>query len=74
MKLRKYFDQIGHIQVASVPDRNEPDDGELNYPYLFRLLDELKYQGWVGCEYRPKAGTVEGLGWWKPFRSAAGAR
>jgi len=74
MKLRKYFDNIGHIQVASVPDRNEPDDGELNYPYLFRLLDELKFQGWVGCEYRPKAGTVEGLGWLKPFGSAAGAR
>jgi hydroxypyruvate isomerase len=48
-----------------VPERNEPDDGEVNYPYLFRLLDELGYQGWVGCEYRPRAGTEKGLGWLK---------
>jgi hydroxypyruvate isomerase len=57
------FDGIGHVQIASVPARNEPDDGEVNYPYLFRLLDELGYTGWVGCEYRPRAKTVDGLGW-----------
>ena len=73
-KLRKYFNNIGHIQIASVPERNEPDSGELNYPYLFRLLDEMKYEGWVGCEYRPKGATVQGLGWFKPFSAAAGAR
>jgi hydroxypyruvate isomerase len=63
MKLRKYIAGVGHVQIAGVPERNEPDTGEINYPYLFRLLDELGYDGWVGCEYRPKAGTSAGLGW-----------
>ena len=48
-------------------DRHEPDEGELNYPYLFRLLDELEYSGWIGCEYRPRAGTSDGLGWLRPW-------
>jgi 2-dehydrotetronate isomerase len=65
VKLRRYLPGVGHIQIASVPERNEPDDGEVNYPYLFRLLDGLGYQGWVGCEYRPRAGTEDGLGWLK---------
>ncbi|MFL6674698.1 MAG: 2-oxo-tetronate isomerase [Massilia sp.] len=60
---RNNFDGIGHVQIASVPARNEPDDGEVNYPYLFRLLDELGYAGWIGCEYRPRARTEDGLGW-----------
>ena len=63
MKLRKHFDGVGHVQIASVPSRNEPDDGEVNYPYLFRLLDELGYEGWIGCEYRPRGRTEDGLGW-----------
>lgn len=67
MKLRKYAARVGHVQIAGVPERHEPDLGEINYPYLFRLLDELGYAGWVGCEYRPKAGTSEGLGWLKPW-------
>ena len=67
MKLRKYFAGVGHVQIAGVPDRNEPDVGEINYPYLFRLLDELGYAGWIGCEYRPKAGTSAGLGWLQPW-------
>jgi hydroxypyruvate isomerase len=58
---------IGHIQVAAVPDRHEPNLGELNYPYLFELIDSLGYDSWIGCEYRPKAGTSEGLGWIKPY-------
>jgi len=62
-KLRRYLPHVGHIQIAGVPDRHEPDTGELDYAYLFRLLDELGYAGWVGCEYRPAAGTVAGLGW-----------
>jgi hydroxypyruvate isomerase len=63
-KLRGYIGEIGHIQIASVPKRNEPDgDGELNYPYLFRLIDNLGYQGWIGCEYRPRGRTEDGLGW-----------
>jgi 2-dehydrotetronate isomerase len=66
MKLRKYLGKnVGHLQVASVPDRNEPDQGELNYDHLFGLIEELGYDGWIGCEYRPKAGTSEGLGWLK---------
>ncbi len=67
MKLRKYLQQgntrVGHIQVAGVPDRHEPDHGELDYAYLFGVIDELGYDGWIGCEYRPRAGTSEGLGW-----------
>ena len=58
---------IGHIQIAGVPDRHEPDVGEVNYPYLFEVIDRLGYQGWVGCEYRPRAGTSEGLAWLKPW-------
>jgi len=65
MKLRKYIAGVGHVQIAGVPERNEPDTGEVNYPYLFRLLDELGYTGWVGCEYRPRNGTSAGLGWLK---------
>jgi hydroxypyruvate isomerase len=62
-KLRRWIDHIGHIQIAGVPGRTEPDVGELNYAYLFRLLDELKYDGWVGCEYRPVGNTTAGLAW-----------
>jgi hydroxypyruvate isomerase len=67
VKLREQIARIGHIQVAGVPDRHEPDEGEVNYPYLFRLLDELGYVGWIGCEYRPRAGTTAGLGWLQPW-------
>jgi len=62
---KKYFNDIGHTQIASVPTRNEPDDGEVNYPYIFKLLDDMGYEGWVGCEYRPKGKTEDGLGWFK---------
>ncbi|MFZ6774367.1 2-oxo-tetronate isomerase [Undibacterium sp. SXout7W] len=58
---------IGHIQIAGVPGRHEPDIGEINYPYLFQLIDELGYSGWIGCEYRPRAGTSEGLSWLRPW-------
>lgn len=75
-RLRKYVPtgRIGHIQIASVPLRHEPDAGELHYPYLFSLLDELNYRGWVGCEYRPARGgepgaTSAGLAWFTPYRS-----
>lgn len=70
MKLRQYIPtgRVGHIQIAGVPERHEPDLGELNHPYLFALLDELDFDGHVGGEYRPKAGTSEGLGWFKPYR------
>ena len=52
-----------HVQIAGNPGRHEPDIGEINYPYLFDLLDELGYSGWIGCEYRPKGETRAGLGW-----------
>jgi hydroxypyruvate isomerase len=65
MTFKKYFDGVGHIQIAGVPNRHEPDDGEVNYRHLFRLLDELGYDGWVGCEYRPRGRTEDGLGWLK---------
>ncbi|QYY32988.1 hydroxypyruvate isomerase family protein [Cupriavidus pinatubonensis] len=66
-KLQRDFAGIGHIQIAGVPERHEPDIGELNYPYLFDAIDSLGYQGWIGCEYRPRAGTSAGLGWIKPY-------
>ncbi len=61
------IDRIGHFQIANPPDRHEPDTGEINYPYLFELIDRLGYRGWVGCEYRPRDGTAAGLGWAKPY-------
>lgn len=67
MKLKRDMPGIGHIQIAGVPERHEPDLGELNYPYLFEVIDSLGYDGWIGCEYRPRAGTSEGLGWLKPY-------
>ncbi len=70
MTLRKHFDGIGHIQIASVPDRHEPDEGEVSYPHLFRLLDELGYAGWIGCEYRPRARTEDGLAWFQAYRAS----
>ena len=54
---------IKHIQLADNPGRFEPGTGEINYRYLLKMLDEIGYDGWIGCEYKPKAGTVEGLGW-----------
>lgn len=58
---------IGHMQIANPPDRFEPDCGEINYRYLFEVIDEAGYEGWLGCEYKPRAGTREGLGWGKPY-------
>lgn len=62
-KLTLYAPQCGHIQIAGCPGRNEPDTGEIRYEYLFRRLDALHYDGWVGCEYRPVGKTGDGLGW-----------
>lgn len=56
-------DIIRHIQLADNPGRFEPGTGEINYRYLLQMLDEIGYDGWIGCEYKPRAGTVEGLGW-----------
>ena len=68
-KLRQYAKGVGHIQIAGVPDRHEPDTGEVLYPYLFKVMDEVGYAGWVGCEYHPRKGTSEGLGWLRPYLS-----
>ena len=68
-KIRKHLTGVGHIQIAGVPQRHEPDLGEVNYPYLFALLDELGYDGWIGCEYRPRAATSAGLGWLRALRA-----
>jgi 2-dehydrotetronate isomerase len=58
-----------HIQIAGVPTRNEPDAGEINYPYIFAHIDAMAYPGWIGCEYIPANGTSAGLGWFAPYRS-----
>ena len=62
-KLERWLPHIGHIQIAGVPGRHEPDVGEINYAWLLRRVDELGYDGWVGCEYRPLRDTVSGLAW-----------
>jgi 2-dehydrotetronate isomerase len=67
--LRDLMPVIGHIQIAAVPDRGEPDQGEVDYRWLMRHLAGLDYDGHVGAEYRPRAGTVAGLGWMAKFRA-----
>ena len=80
MKLRQYLSadgssRVGHIQIAGVPERHEPDRGEVNFPYLLDLIDALGYTGFVGCEYRPgdtgPGGTSAGLGWLRRYRAGA---
>ncbi len=79
MKIRQYLPtgRVGHFQIAGVPERHEPDIGEINYPYLFDVIDEVSkacgWQGWVGCEYKPRlggqpGGTSAGLGWLPKMR------
>lgn len=65
--IAEHLPQIAHIQLADNPGRNEPGTGEINYDFLFRHLDAIGYQGWIGCEYKPKTTTVEGLGWVTPY-------
>jgi hydroxypyruvate isomerase len=63
MAIREFGHLARHYQIANPPDRGEPDDGEMNYRYLFRMIDESGFKGFVGCEYKPRNGTVEGLTW-----------
>lgn len=72
MALREMMPIVGHVQTASVPARHEPTTGELDDGFLFAELDRLGYDGFVGCEYRPKVGTVEGLSWFERFKHSLG--
>ena len=67
--IERNLSSIKHMQLADNPGRNEPGTGEVNYPFLFGFIDRLGYDGWIGCEYKPKAGTVAGLGWIKNYLS-----
>ena len=64
-----YLPRIAHMQLADNPGRHEPGTGEINYPFLFSLLDRLQYSGWIGCEYRPLTNTEAGLGWLKHLKN-----
>jgi 2-dehydrotetronate isomerase len=66
-RFEKYLPLIGHVQIAAVPSRHEPDAGEVNFPLVFAAIDRLGYKGWIGCEYKPKTRTEDGLGWAKPY-------
>jgi hydroxypyruvate isomerase len=70
--IEKNRDRIAHVQIADNPGRHEPGTGEINYEFLFEFLDRIGYAGWIGCEYKPAAGTEAGLGWMT--RRAAFAR
>jgi len=65
--IRKNAGRIGHIQLADVPGRHEPGTGEIDFPSLFKRIDEAGYTGWIGCEYKPASVTEDGLGWVKPY-------
>ncbi|MDP2700200.1 2-oxo-tetronate isomerase [Thalassospira sp.] len=66
-RLDRHIEAIRHIQIAGVPGRHEPDSGEMNYPFLFYMLDRIGYDGWIGCEYKPYGLTEDGLGWIRPW-------
>ena len=70
-KLRALYPHVGHVQIARANGRHEPDASGPDYPALFNELDGLGYDGFVGCEYRPEAGTLEGLGWFSPWKKHA---
>lgn len=66
-RFERHMPLIGHVQIAAVPSRQEPDEGEINYPSVFAALDRLGWQGWIGCEYRPRGRTEDGLGWARAY-------
>ncbi len=67
-RLQQHLDVVGHIQIAAVPNRHEPDQGELHYPNLLAALDNMGWQGYIGAEYRPTQGTDTGLGWMTAYQ------
>jgi len=66
-RFQKYLPVIGHVQIAAVPSRGEPDEGEINYPAVLEAIDRSGYAGWIGCEYKPRTRTEDGLGWAKKY-------
>ena len=62
-RFERHLPLIGHVQIAAVPTRGEPDEGEINYAAVFDAIDRLGYAGWIGCEYKPRTRTEDGLGW-----------
>ncbi len=66
-RFERHLPLIGHVQIAAVPSRHEPDEGEVNYPGIFEAFDALGYDGFVACEYRPRGRTEDGLGWGRPY-------
>jgi hydroxypyruvate isomerase len=66
--IERLLPRIAHLQLADNPGRNEPGTGEINYPFLLNFIDRLGYDGWIGCEYKPRHGTKEGLGWMQAYR------
>jgi hydroxypyruvate isomerase len=66
-RFEKHLPLIGHVQIASVPERHEPSEGEINYPAIFDALDRLGWSGWTACEYRPRGRTEDGLGWGRAY-------
>ncbi len=66
-RFEKHFPVVGHVQIAAVPSRHEPDEGEINYPAVFDAVDRAGFKGWIGCEYRPRAKTEDGLGWARSY-------
>jgi hydroxypyruvate isomerase len=68
-RVEKHLPLIAHMQVADNPGRHEPGTGEVNWPFVFGRIDELGFRGWIGCEYRPAGATLDGLGWFQPYKS-----
>jgi hydroxypyruvate isomerase len=66
-KYERYRELVGHVQIASVPNRAEPDEGELAYPEILKAFERLGYTGWIGAEYKPRGKTEDGLGWLKAY-------
>jgi hydroxypyruvate isomerase len=66
-RFERHLPLIGHVQIAAVPSRAEPDEGEINYPGVFASLDRLGWSGWTACEYKPRGRTEDGLAWARPY-------
>jgi hydroxypyruvate isomerase len=69
--IKRHLPRIAHIQIADPPARHEPGTGEINFPFVLATIDSLGYSGWIGCEYKPKGRTDEGLGWMQRYQTQA---